>query len=300
MATRSRGPGAGFNWLTSGISAAFRHPKPLFGGAALVAVAALIPTFITLPLQFQAARSGAPMQPSTFGWIMALSVLFSLLLLPLYAGYLQVVDAAEEGLVARAVDVIKPYRDGRALRVIGFGVVMMLAYLVLFGAVIATTGSDVAHWYVQVLSAQANHEPPPTTLPSGFGITFLLILVLAIFMMGFYSIGLGQVTLRNRGVFAAIGDGIVGSLKNLLPLLMLTLGFLLIWIAVALGFGIVALVLVLIGKLVGAWLVLALMIPLYIGLLLVVFAAMFGVMYHLWRDVCGDDFVSRMAETVAA
>lgn len=265
-----------------------------------MAIAAMIPTFITLPMQFSALHAGTPMQPSTFGWVMLISVVFGMLILPLYAGYLQVIDAAEQGLIARAGDVIKPYRDGRALRVIGFGLLMMLAYMVLFGIIIMTTGSDVAHWYVQVLTAQANHEPPPTTLPNGFGLTFLLISLLAVFLMGFYSIGLGQVSLHHRSVFGAIGDGIIGALKNLLPLLMLALGFFLIWIAVALCFLIIALVLVLLSKLVGAWLVVALMIPLYIALLLVAFTAMFGVMYHLWRDVCGDDFVSRMAETVAA
>jgi hypothetical protein len=34
--------------------------------------------------------------------------------------------------------------------------------------------------------------------------------------------------------------------------------------------------------------------------LLMVFTAMFGVMYHLWRDVCGDDSVTGMAEPLVA
>lgn len=299
MATRSKGPGAGFGWLIRGIGAAFRHPKPLFGGAALLVVAILIPSLITVPLQFFALRSGTP-NPATFGWIMALSMLIGLLIVPLYAGYLQLIDAAEEGLVARAGDIIKPYREGKALRLIGYGVVLVVAYLAVFGVILATTGSSVAHWYVDVLAAQANHEPPPTTLPDGFGITLLLVVVFGIFMMGFYSIGLGQVTLRNRSVFGAISDGVVGALKNLLPLLMLALGLILAWIAVALGFGILVGVLALIARLISAWLMFVVVIPLYIALLLVTFASMFGVMYHLWRDVCGDDFVSRMSETVAA
>lgn len=125
-------------------------------------------------------------------------------------------------------------------------------------------------------------------------------MVVAIFMMGFYSIGLGQVALGNRSVFGAIGDGIVGALKNLLPLLMLVVGTILLWIAVGIGFGILALLLALIGKLVGLWLVFVLIIPLYIVLLLLVFTSMFGVMYHLWRDVCGGDIATGTAEAVAA
>ncbi|RUL71054.1 hypothetical protein [Dyella choica] len=300
MAIRSMGPGAGFGWLSRGISVGFRHPKPLFGGAVLVLLAAMVPTLITLPMQLHALHSGTPLQPTAFLWIMALSVLLSLLVLPLYAGYLKVIDSAEQGLAARASDIIKPYAEGKALRVIGYGVLMMVVYLATFAIVIATTGGGVAHWYMQVLTAGANHLPPPTGLPDGFGITFLLLAVLGIFMMGFYSISLGQVSIRDRGVFGAIADGAIGALKNLLPLLMLALGFVLTWIAVAIGFGIVALLLALIGKLVGAWLMLVLLFPLYIALFLTMFTVMFGVAYHLWRDVCGDDIATGTAQPFAA
>lgn len=300
MATRSRGASAGFGWLNRGIRTGFRQPKPLFGGAALVAVAAMIPTLITLPMQFHALHSGTSAQPSMFVWIMAISILFGLLILPLYAGYLQLVDAAERGLPAHAGDIINPYRDGKALRVIGYGVAMMAIYLAMLAIVIVSTGGGFAHWYMEVLTAQANHQAPPAALPDGFWITVLLLLMLVTVMMGFYSIGLGQVTLGNRSVFGAIGDGLVGALKNLLPLLMLIVALILTWIVVAICFGILAILLALISKLVGPWLMFVLIIPFYIALVLVVFTAMFGVMYHLWRDVCGDDAVTGAAEAIAA
>jgi hypothetical protein len=294
MATRSNGPGAGFSWLNRGISAAFRHPKPLFGGAALLMLAALIPTLITWPIQF------LPLPPAAFAWIMVLSMLLGILVLPLYAGYLQMVDALEQGRIVRAGDIIRPYREGKALRLMGYGLLIMVAYAAMFGIVIAATGVGGIHWYMQALMAQASHAPPPTTLPDGFGITMLLMLVIGIFMMGFYSISLGQVSLRNRGVFGAIGDGVAGTLKNLLPLLMLALGLVLLWIAICVCIGIAVLLIVLISKLVGAWLVFAVVIPIYIALLVVGFASMFGVMYHLWRDVCGGSFMTGAAESFAA
>ncbi|HKT27270.1 hypothetical protein [Dyella sp.] len=299
MATRSRGLSAGFGWLKRGIGVGFRHPKPVFGGAALLMLAVLVSTFITLPMQFFALRSTTQPPANAFGWVMVVSMLLGLLVLPLYAGYLQVIGAAERGLSARAGDVIKPYREGKALRLIGYGIVMVVVYVAMFAIVIALTGTGVAHWYMQVLTAQANHLPPPTALPEGFGITLLLIMVLGIFMMGFYSIGLGQVAFHNRNVFGAIGDGAIGALKNLLPLLMLAVGLLLAWIATSICIGIMAALIVLIGKLVGEWLVFVLVIPLYIGLMLAVFTAMFGVMYHLWRDVCGDDMVAGTAAAIA-
>jgi hypothetical protein len=90
----------------------------------------------------------------------------------------------------------------------------------------------------------------------------------------------------NRSVLGAIGGGVIGGLKNLLSLLMLAVALFLLWIAVGLCFGILALLLIFIGKLVGPWLAVVLLFALYIALFLTVFTAMFGVMYHLWRDVC--------------
>ena len=299
MTTRSRGPLAGFGWLARGISVGFRHPKPLFGGAAFLVLACLLPSLITMPMQFHTINAGTQLSPATFGLIMAVSVLVGLLIVPLYAGYLQVVDAAERGLPARARDIFMPYRQGEAWRLIGFGLAVMVVYIALFGIIVAATGGGIASWYMQVFTAQANHQPPPTALPDGFGITMALFLVLGVLMMGFYAISLGQVALRHRSVFGAIGDGMVGVLKNLLPLLVFAVSAILAWIAVGIVIALVALLLTLLGKLAGIWL-LVLIIPLYIAMLLIMFAVMFGMMYHLWRDVCGDDTVTGMAPALAA
>lgn len=299
VTTRSKGPLAGFDWLKRGIGVGFRHPKPMFGGAALLLVACFLPSLVTLPLQFHAASAGTPLSPTAFVAIMAGSMLFGLLLVPLYAGYLQVIDAAEHGFTARAFDIFKPYREGAALRLIGYGLALILIYLAMLGIIIVAAGREIIGWYMQVVAAQANHQPPPG-LPHGFGIAMALFTVMALFMMGLYSISLGQVALRGRGVFNAIGDGLLGALKNLLPLLVLAVTFVLAWIVVVIAVAIVALVLALIGKLVGAWLTLVLIIPIYIALVLVMFAVMFGVMYYLWRDVCGGDTESGAAQAIAA
>jgi hypothetical protein len=300
MTTRSKGPGAAFGWLSRGISVGFDEPKLLFGAAALVGLAALLPTLITLPMQFYALHAGAPLQSGVFRWIPILSVLLGLLVVPLYAGYLQVVDSVERGLLPTIGEIFKPYREGQAPRLIGYGLLMIVIYFAMFAIVIVVAGGSTAHWYMQALTAQAAHQQPPTGFPDGFGITLLLFLMVAIFMLGFYSISLGQLTLNNHSVFGAIGDGFIGALKNLLPLLTLTVSLVVVWIGVALCFGIAFFIIAMIGKLVGPWLTLVLIVPLYIALLVLVFTAMFGVMYHLWRDVCGDDIISGVAEPAAA
>ena len=299
MTTRSKSPAAGFDWLKNGFNVARRHPKPLLGGAALLVLACLLPSLITMPLQYHAMSAGAAPSPATFIGTMVFSALFGLLLVPLYAGYLQLVDAAERGLPAGATDIFKPYRSGEALRLIGYGLAMVVIYVVLFGLLFATTGGSVFSWYMQAIAAQTNHLPPPG-LPQGFGIVIALSMLIGLLMMGFYSISLGQVALRKRPVLGAIGDGLVGALKNALPLLVFALTAVIAWFVVAIALAIVVLVLALIGKLVGAWLALVLVIPLYIAVVLMAFTVMFGAMYHLWRDVCGDDIVPGLAQATAA
>jgi hypothetical protein len=299
MTTRSRGPAAGFGWLTRGISVPFKHPKPLFAGAAILMLLCLLPSLITFPMQLHAVSAGTPLSPAFFGWIAVISTLLGLLLVPLYAGYLQVVDAAERGLPARAREIFRPYRNGEAVRLIGYGLALLVIYAAVVGIAVVATGGGIATWYMQSLTAQASHLPPPA-LPHYFGLAITLFMVFGLFMMGFYAISLGQISLNHRNVFGAIGDGFIGALKNVLPLLVFALISILAWIAVAIVIAIVVVLLVFIGKLVGTWLVFVLIIPLYIALILAIFGVMFGVMYQLWRDVCGDDIVTTMPPPLAA
>jgi len=299
MATRSNGPAAGFGWLANGFSAGFRHPKPLLGGAGLLIVACLLPTLITLPMQFGAMASGMAQSPTAIVSMMAISMLVGLLIIPLYAGYLQVVDAAERGMPARALDIFNPYRRGEAWRLIGFGLTNIAIYIAVIAIVIMLAGGGIVGWYMQALTAQAAHQPPPG-LPQGFATAMALFVVVGLFMMGFYAISLGQVALGKRSVFGAVGDGMVGALKNLLPLLVFAVSLVLAWVVIIIAFAIVALLLALIGKLVGAWLMLVLLVPLYLAMMLAMFAVMFGVMYHLWRDVCGDDAMTGVVAATAA
>jgi hypothetical protein len=226
-------------------------------------------------------------------------MLFGLLLVPLYGGYLQVIDAAERGLPARARDVFKPYRQGEAFKLIGFGLAMLVVYIAMAGLISAATGGGIASWYMQLLTAQTSHPPPPT-LPQGFGLALTLFIVLGIVLMGLYAVGLGQVALNRRNLFGAVGDGMTGALKNLLPLLVFAVSTFLAGICLIVIFAIAVVLSVFLGKIISAWLAVVLIIPLYIALMLTIFTAMFGAMYHLWHDVCGDDIVPDMAQAIAA
>lgn len=299
MATRSTGAGAGFGWLTNGIRVCFDHPKPLFGGAALLVVACLLPSLVTMPMQFFAMKAGTPPSPATSLVTMAISALYTLLIVPLYAGYLQLVSAAEREQAIRATDIFRPYRQGEAWRLIGLGLASFVVYIAGIAIIVLAAGRGLVGWYMQALAAQANHQLPPA-LPGGFWAAMALLMVFGLWMMGFYAISLGQVALNRRSVLGAIGDGIKGALKNVLPLLVFALSSVLAWIVVIIVFLIAALLLALIAKLISTWLMFAVFVLLYFSLFLLMFTVMFGTMYHLWRDVCGDDAATAMPPPLAA
>lgn len=299
VTTESRAPLAGFGWLQRGISVGFRHPKPVFGGAIILLLIVMVPSLAMLPFQLHGAAVGTPPNPALFVAFMAASMVLGLLVVPLYAGYLQVFDAIERGLPARAIDIFNPYRQGDALRLIGYGLALVVIYFALAGIIVLAAGDGIVSWYMQVLGAQANHVQPPG-LPQGFGIVLALLTVMGLFMMGFYSVSLGQIALRRRGVLNALGDGFLGALKNLLPLIVLAVSLVIAWIIAVIALVIVVFAFALLGALVGKWLMFALIVPVYIALGLVIFAVMFGVMYYLWRDVCGGDTTSNPTEALAA
>ncbi len=288
MTTRAKGPGAGFGWLKYGIVNMFRHPKPVFGGAILLGLVCMIPSVITLPMQWSSMMNHTAPGPAVYAWIMGLSLLGGILILPIYGGYLQLLHAVDRNQPARARDIFSAYRGGQAGALIGFGVAMMLLYAIILAAIMLSTGSGLLHWYMDILTASAGQPMPPPSLPSGIGATLALLSVLMLFMMGAYSIALGQVAITRRGVLSAIGDGFAGALKNLLPLLVFVLSFIGFMIVLFIALAIVAVVFGLLGALLGPKAVMVLIVPLDLAFMVVFLAVMFGVMYALWRDVCGD------------
>ena len=294
MSTRAMGPMAGFRWLMNAINLGRNNPKAVFGAAALSMLLMLVPSLLTVPLQMTGTQSAGRMAT-----VIAISMLFGLLLAPLYGGLLSIIDAAERGRPARATDVFAPYRaGGGAVRMIGFALGMLVVYAAIVAIVLGVVGTGIIHWYTEVLAAQAAKSTTMPALPAGFGTAVALFAVFWLLVMGVYAVGFGQVALAGRSPLAALKDGFVGSIKNLLPLLMLVVGLFVAWIAVALAVIVLVGIAALLAKLVGAWVLFVVAVPVYIALILALYVVMFGVMYFMWRDICGGSDMS--AETVGA
>lgn len=289
MTTHATGPFSGLSWLKRGINLGRHNARAVFGAAAIFLVAAIVPSILQL-IVLAVLKPG----PSGAMTVAALATLLSLLILsPLIGGYLRLIDATEHQRPAHPTDIFAPFRDVRdALRLIVFGVSMAVLCIVVVMALIAMFGDGFWDWYMKVAELQqaAGGKLDPSQIPDapeGMGRLVGLGSVLFLFWSGVYSIGFGQVALGHRSIGGAMADGVVGTLKNLLPLLLLTivavLAMIPLGLVLALVFGLVGLI----AGLIHPTLAVALLVPLYLAFLVALYVVMFGVMYHLWRDVCG-------------
>lgn len=292
MQMRAMGPGAGWRWLVQGINLGRNNPRAIFGGAALLIVAALVPTLVQLFVQVGLKMTGQ----GTMYVLVAFSLVYSLLVVaPLIGGLLRVIDASENGRPARAAAIFDVFKQGQgAVRMVATSFALAVVAMTVIGLIVSLFGPGVAEWYVQALAVSQGMEagasaPSLPPLPDGFGTVAVLAIVFGLFLQGAYAIAFGQAALSERSIGGALADGFVGALKNLLPLLVLLLVFAIFAFALLLVMALVVMLLAVIGSLVHPALGVALAAPVYLAFLMVLYVVIFGVMYHLWRDVASGD-----------
>lgn len=291
MSIRAMGPMAGLGWLTRAINVGRSGPGAVFGGAALMTLVVLGAGFAAGMLQVALVTAIG----NSVAVVMACSLLVGLLVLVVMAmmlvGFLRLLHRVESGDRARVLDVFAGFRDLRAsLRTIGFFVLLAIAQNALLGIILVTFAGGFVDWYMQTLQvSMAGGAPEMTELPAGMGVATVAMVVVGLLVYGIQAIGVGQIVLGGRGVFAATGDGVVGAVKNVLPLLVFAIVGLLAALVLIAGVLLLAVLIGLLAKFAGGWVGMVLAVPLYIAAMLATFVVMFGAMYHLWRDVCGGD-----------
>lgn len=290
MAIRAMGATAGLDWLKNAGNLGRQNPKAVFGGVALLFVATLVVALVMTFVQGLLVAALGNNVGVLLGSSLLMGLVVVVVLAGLMAGFLRLIDAVEHGRPASATDVFGGFGAGVGLRTIGLLLLVAVVQNLLMGALLWMFAGDAVAWYMDVMQASAAGAPPPVAagLPDGFGLAMALMMVVGMLFYAVQAIGLCQIALRGRGVFGALADGIAGTAKNLLPLLVLAI----VLVVAVVALGVVAVLLGMLvgvlGKLVGMWLAVVLAVPLYIAAMLVLYTVMFGLMYYLWRDVCGD------------
>ncbi|NYZ62071.1 hypothetical protein [Luteimonas deserti] len=298
MTIRNVGAGHGWTWLVQAVNVGRGNPRAVYGAIAIVSLLALLPSLVQVVMQ-TAFGFDAQTQLAVIGATSLVSILVYPLLI---GGVLRVIDAVERGRPARAADVFRTFSaEGGAGRLVGFGVLMGALYILTFYALVSLFGEGVPEWYLEVMTlsqemgnAGASPATPPELPmpPAGIGLLMALGLMFGIYYATVYAIGLGQVALGGRRVTAALRDGLVGALRNVLPVMVVAAIAMAGVFALMLVFGILVVMITVVASLVHPALAGVLLLPLYLALLLVLYIVMFGVMYAMWRDICappGDE-----------
>lgn len=277
-------------WLKDAINLGRHNPRAIFGAVGLLALVALVPSIVQLLLQYGAGIGAESVLMVVGVMTLGMIVVYPLLI----GGLLRVIHASETGQPTRAMALFDTFRAGNgAGRLIGFGVVLAAIYIAAFLLVMMSFGQEFMAWYMQLITSTmevptAGQMRAMPDLPQGFGTVMALGSLVGLFFGGVYAIGFGQVALAGRGVAGALADGVGGALKNLLPLLVVAILAILAFLALLLVVMLVGGLLMLVGGLVHEALAVALLVPVYLGMLLAMYVVMFGVMYFMWRDVCGS------------
>lgn len=294
MTTRTMGPAAGWRWLMAAVNLGGNNPRAIFGGAALL-LAVVFAAAMALSILL------AMLMPGGAGAQMAGSLLVTLPLLALMAalmvGYLRLIDAVEAGRPARATQVFSGFADRSAWlqATVILVVLALLQYLLMAGGVMLVA-PDAGRWYLENMATATAVTPDQMAdMPPGLGRMLAVLLVVGVVTYAAQAIALGQVALRKRGIGGAIADGAAGAVRNVLPLVVLMLLGLVAMLVIGMVVGLLA---VLFGGLAGGStvaMVIAVVvgIPVYLLLVLVMVVVSFGVMYAMWRDICGDGSAGR-------
>ena len=287
MATRMTSPLAGFGWLRNAVNVGARKPGTLMLAALLLFLVSMIPSLITMPIQVT-----MPGDMRAFYAALAIAMVAGLALSPVFAGFLQVIDAIERGRPVRARDVFGAYRTGVAKRSILFSLAMMVVYLavVALGMLIAVGEFRDAYLNLLTTGVPASMEGMDTeTLRTAmlrmFGLVFLLMLPVA----GMWAIGFGQIAIGGRGVGQSLADGVSGALKNFVPMLILAVMILVGGFVLMLLIGLVLVVLSAIANYIHEYVAFAVIVPIYFAIVMAFYVVIFALAYYFWRDVCAPN-----------
>lgn len=301
MTTRTVGPASGWRWLMNAVNLGSGNPRAVLGGAALMMVVGMVPSVVQLLVQNVFGMAGA----AAAVVLMLLSIAYSLVVMgPLFIGYLRLLHASETGAPTHARAIFDVFSDRELVgRVIGLLMVLVTIGLVLFGAIALAFGNDfLAHLAVvmqELESVEPGTTPTLPPMPGGLATFMAALFIVGLFFNGVYALSVSQLGLGGRGIGGALRDGLVGALRNLLPLLVLAVTASVIGLVLLLVFALVAGVLILVGSLAHPAIGMLLAAPVYLVMMVGLYVVMFGVTYFMWRDICGVELPPR-ADSVAA
>lgn len=305
MTARNVSIGAPFRWLTKAVDVGRRNPRALFGGFAILTVVGMVPTVVQMVLQ-----TLLPEQMVLMWSLYALVMVAALVAMPPLTGAaIRMMHACETGQPASAMDVFNGYRDSAfAVRMVLTTLLLTAMYLLIVGVLLALMpGKELMiEVFSRSMATPPGGQPDMSDLPDFdpadlpwmllwfLGAGLVMIATMHVQMLAYCHAALG-----GHGPVASVAAGLAGSLKNVLPLFVFMLAMLAIGFVAALVLGVVVGLLAAVLIMVSPVLAGVVMVPIYLGVLLLVYVMVFGFYYHAWREIFGEPAADPM-DAIAA
>lgn len=283
--------GQGLAWFKQSIDLGGHNPRGVFGAAALVLLALyavglliIVPMVAVLPGTGDAADVGAVLSrlwPFLVLMILAISMLMPFLV----GGLMLVIRETEAGNRPGALAVFRPFRSGKAGRLVAVGLLMLAIQVVGGTLVMLTGGSEYLQAYGEMVRGLlAGADPLTVAQPEASLLMFVLQLLVNYVGYAVLLFTVPSVLFLDATLVEALGGSLEASFRNiganLLAGVLLVAALLVATLLFALLLMLVALVGNALHPLVGAALTLVLGL-LFASAALVVLV---GAAYLAWRD----------------
>ncbi len=282
---RSVPVGNGMTWLVRGFRTVRKHPGTLSIAMFLLVLAILVPVGIQLAAQFLLAGTSASIAIQLLATL-AMVFIASLMMI----GLLRLIDTLERTGSGQASSIFAAFSDTDLMvRAVTFALIVFVASMAFVVALLLTLGPDMLGWYRNVLTeplgAAAAAAPPITGSP---WLSAAVGLVGALALFGINTFGYAQVALTRARGGEAFMDGLHGTARNVLPILLNIVVVVIAIFAMVIPLVLLMMLFGFIGGLVHPLAGMVLIMPLYVAFMIALYALIFATMYHAWRDVFGD------------
>lgn len=277
--------GNGVAWLTRGFGTVRKHPGTLAAAIFLLILAILGPVCIQLAAQL--LLPGNPAASLAVQLLATLAIVFIASLL--MVGLLRLIDTLERTGSGSATSIFSTFSDSDLMgRAVVFALLVLVASVVFIAVVLLSLGPEMLGWYKTILTQPmaVSEIAPPITRSPWLSVAIGLVGVLALF--GINTFGYAQVALTRTGGVEAFMDGLKGTARNVLPILLNMVVVIVAMVVLTIPLVLLMMLLGFLGAMVHPLAGVVLALPVYVAFLLGLYALIFATMYHAWRDVFGD------------
>lgn len=276
----------GAAWIGSAINTLRAHPGPITGALSFLTIAVCILAGIQIFAQIKLTAGSTTMIAVQVVTTLAMALIGALM----SVGVLRVIDTVVRGGEGRATAVFSVFSEPDVVaRTLLFALLVLTMTVALFVVVLFALGPDMLAWYGGVLTESfASVETAAPPIVRSVWLPALLGIVGVVLLAGLNTFGYAQVALTRISAVDAVVVGLQATGRNLMPIIVNMVLTVLLMLVLVIPAVLLMMLFGFIGALVHPMAVAVVVGVMYIAFVIALYALIFGIMYHAWRDVLGE------------